>query len=59
MLAHGGRRYLTGWIDWDREGWRAHYGPLWREVLGWKRRFDPGGVLGAPIIPFDPPPAGR
>ena len=59
MLAHGGRRYLTGWIDWDREGWRAHYGPLWREVCGWKRRFDPGGVLGAPIIPFDPPLGGR
>ena len=54
LVAHGGKRYLTGWLNWDREAWRGHYGRRWREVCEWKRRFDPAGVLGAKIIPFEP-----
>ena len=53
LVAHGGKRYLTGWLNWDREAWRGHYGRRWREVCEWKQRFDPAGVLGAKIIPFD------
>ena len=55
LVAHGGKRYLTGWLNWDREAWRGHYGRRWREVCEWKQRFDPAGVLGAKIIPFDAP----
>ena len=58
LVDHGGKRYLTGWIRWTADDWRAHYGPLWRRVCEWKARFDPLGVLGAPIIPFDPPVGG-
>ena len=58
LVAHGGRRYLTGWLNWDREAWRRHYGRRWREVCEWKQRFDPAGVLGAKIIPFDEPRPG-
>ncbi len=54
LVAHGGKRYLTGWLNWDREAWRRHYGRRWREVCEWKKRFDPAGVLGARIIPFEP-----
>ena len=55
LVAHGGKRYLTGWLNWDREAWRRHYGRRWRNVCEWKRRFDPAGVLGAGIIPFEEP----
>ena len=55
LVAHGGKRYLTGWLSWDRETWRRHYGRRWREVCEWKKRFDPAGVLGAKIVPFDEP----
>ena len=57
LVAHGGKRYLTGWLNWDREAWRGHYGRRWRQVCEWKQRFDPAGVLGARIIPFDAPRA--
>ena len=55
LVAHGGKRYLTGWLNWDREAWRRHYGRRWRDLREWKRRFDPAGVLGAGIIPFEEP----
>ena len=58
MVAHGGRRYLTGWLSWDREAWRRHYGRRWRDVCDWKQRFDPAGVLGSKIIPFEEPQVG-
>ncbi len=55
LVAHGGRRYLTGWLCWNREAWRRHYGRRWHDVCDWKQRFDPAGVLGARIIPFEEP----
>jgi len=41
----GGKRYLSGWIDFDHARWKSHFGAAWPTVLEWKRFFDPNGVL--------------
>ena len=41
----GGKRYLSGWVDFDAAEWKAHYGDLWPSVVGLKRRYDPKGIL--------------
>ncbi len=41
----GGKRYLSGWVQFDAAQWRAHYGELWPTVVELKKRYDPRGVL--------------
>ena len=54
MTAHGGKRYLTGWINFDHDQWQAHYGTLWPQILEWKARFDPKGILNPDFIHYHP-----
>ena len=54
MTAHGGKRYLTGWINFDHGQWQAHYGTLWPQILDWKARFDPKGILNPGFIHYYP-----
>jgi cytokinin dehydrogenase len=61
-LLFGGKRYLSGWIDWTPEEWRAHFGPEWDFFVRAKRRWDPDGVLNPGFPPLgvpEGPPAGE
>jgi hypothetical protein len=50
-LALGGKRYLSGWVDFDRERWRQHYGPAqWKQIVALKHRCDPDRILRS--LPF-------
>jgi cytokinin dehydrogenase len=52
-VAMGGKRYLSGYITFSREEWRAHFGPRWDSFAALKRRHDPEGRLNPGFIPFD------
>lgn len=41
----GGKRYLSGWVDFDAALWASHYGSKWPHVQQMKRRADPKGIL--------------
>jgi cytokinin dehydrogenase len=49
----GGKRYLSGWIDFDHAAWRAHYGERWAEVVAAKNKFDPQGILNPGFIKYE------
>lgn len=48
----GGKRYLSGWVAFDADQWKAHYGSVWPRLVSLKARFDPKGVLNPGFIPF-------
>jgi cytokinin dehydrogenase len=48
----GGKRYLSGWIDFDLEQWREHFAEQWEPFRAAKRRFDPDGVLNPGFVPL-------
>ena len=48
----GGKRYLSGWINFDHAAWKAHYGDQWPTVVAAKQNFDPQGVLNPGFIKF-------
>ena len=50
-ISLGGKRYLSGWLDFDEAHWRQHYGPGTCRLLGQlKERYDPDRVFRS--IPF-------
>ena len=49
----GGKRYLSGWIKFDQNQWKAHYGDLWPKVVELKKKFDPQGVLNPGFVKYD------
>ena len=49
----GGKRYLSGWIKFDQNQWKAHYGELWPKVVELKKKFDPQGVLNPGFVKYD------
>lgn len=53
--AMGGKRYLSGWVDFTSEEWRGHFGSLWEPFVAAKRRWDPDGVLNPGFVPLLPP----
>ena len=59
LTEHGGKRYLTGWIRYDHAQWKAHYGEHWPQVLQWKERFDPKGILNPGFIHYQAQLRGR
>ncbi|MGH9351971.1 MAG: FAD-binding protein [Terriglobia bacterium] len=42
----GGKRYLSGWLDFNASDWKAHFGGRWTKISELKRKYDPLGVLG-------------
>jgi cytokinin dehydrogenase len=48
----GGKRYLSGWINFDHAAWKAHYGEQWPVVAAAKLKFDPQGILNPGFIKF-------
>lgn len=51
--AFGGKRYLSGYLAFDRSRWEAHFGDRWAWLLEMKRRFDPDGILNPGLLPLD------
>jgi FAD/FMN-containing dehydrogenase len=49
----GGKRYLSGWINFDHAAWKAHYGEQWPAILEAKRKFDPQNILNAEFVKFE------
>lgn len=49
----GGKRYLSGWIKFDQNQWKAHYGDLWPKVVELKKKYDPIGVLNPGFVIYE------
>jgi FAD/FMN-containing dehydrogenase len=49
----GGKRYLSGWLDFDHAAWKAHFGEKWPAVVAAKRKFDPHNVFNPGFIKFE------
>jgi cytokinin dehydrogenase len=49
----GGKRYLSGWIQFDQAQWQAHYGDKWPTVLALKKKFDPQQILNPGFVRYD------
>ena len=47
----GGKRYLSGFLNFDRARWQAHYGEQWSWLLEVKQRYDPDGILNPGLFP--------
>jgi FAD/FMN-containing dehydrogenase len=50
--AMGGKRYLSGYVDFTEEMWREHFGAQWEPFVAAKRRWDPDGVLNPGFVPL-------
>ncbi len=48
----GGKRYLSGFVDFDHEQWREHYGKQWEPYCEAKRKYDPDGILNPGFVPL-------
>lgn len=46
----GGKRYLSGWVNFDASQWKSHYGPRWDSISKLKRQYDPQRLLNADFI---------
>ena len=51
--AAGGKRYLSGYLGFDRSRWAAHFGDRWEWLIEMKQRFDPHRVLNPETIAFE------
>lgn len=52
-IAMGGKRYLSGYVEFTPEEWRDHFGPGWEPFLEAKRRYDPDAILNPGFVPLD------
>lgn len=46
----GGKRYLSGFVDFDGHAWATHYGEAWPWFRAMKHRYDPRGLLNPGFI---------
>jgi cytokinin dehydrogenase len=44
-LSLGGKRYLTGWIEFDAQQWQIQLGDRWSQLNQMKQKYDPQGVF--------------
>ncbi len=51
-VALGGKRYLSGFITFDQEQWRHHFGERWESFAGLKKTYDPDGRLNPGFVRF-------
>jgi len=52
----GGKRYLSGYVDWTEDRWRSHFGDQWEPFTALKKKYDPDGILNPGFVPFPVPP---
>jgi len=57
-IAIGGKRYLSGFIQFSPEDWRQHFGERWESFAALKHTYDPEGRLNPGFIPFPAVDAG-
>ncbi len=50
----GGRRYLSGFIEFDRARWKQHFGARWDDLCRLKKTYDPEGILNPGFIDYGP-----
>ena len=55
----GGKRYLSGWINFDLAKWQAHFGDYWESLIELKSKYDPQGILNPGFIPLSKTPQPR
>ncbi len=48
----GGKRYLSGFIEFDRPRWQQHFGARWNDMLRLKKTCDPDGILNPGFIDY-------
>ena len=48
----GGKRYLSGFIEFDRVRWKQHFGQHWPQILALKKTYDPDGILNPGFIDY-------
>ena len=53
-VAAGGKRYLSGFIEFDRPRWKQHFGPRWDDLCRLKKTYDPDGILNPGFIDYGP-----
>ena len=51
-MAVGGKRYLSGWVNFTHQQWREHFGDVWPKILEWKRFYDPRGILNPGFLEY-------
>ena len=51
MMA-GGKRYLSGFIEFDRPRWKQHFGARWPKIVEMKKSYDPDGILNPGFIDY-------
>jgi len=52
MELMGGKRYLSGYVDWTEDRWRSHFGDQWEPFTALKKKYDPDGILNPGFVPF-------
>jgi cytokinin dehydrogenase len=50
-MSVGGKRYLSGWLNFDADSWKSHYASRWAEVINLKERYDPLRILKPDFLP--------
>jgi FAD/FMN-containing dehydrogenase len=53
-IAMGGKRYLSGFIDFTAEQWRDHFGDRFETLAALKKKHDPDGRLNPGFVKFGP-----
>ena len=53
-IAAGAKRYLSGFIEFDRARWKQHFGAQWGELCRLKKTYDPDGILNPGFIDYGP-----
>jgi cytokinin dehydrogenase len=48
----GGKRYLSGYLDWTEDRWRGHFGDQWEPYCALKRKYDPDSILNPGFVAF-------
>ncbi|HYR68632.1 MAG TPA: hypothetical protein VER77_02015, partial [Candidatus Dormibacteraeota bacterium] len=51
-VAMGGKRYLSGYVEFDEAEWRAHFSAEWEFLRGAKQKYDPDGILNPGFVPL-------
>jgi len=52
-MAMSAKRYLSGYIKFDKERWRLHFGGKWASFCAAKKKYDPDGLLNPGFIDYD------
>lgn len=50
--AMGGKRYLSGFVDFTHDEWKEHYGDQWEPLCRAKRKYDPDRILNPGFVKY-------